>query len=244
MAKRKAAEAEPCERLEWDSEFFGVETARVRGDKLTAARVKEIDAWCGARKIAWLYFLGRADDAETARCAERGGFGLVDVRVTYERMISGDFEGAAGVEAFTDADLPELLTIAQSGYVDSRFYYDGRIPRETCGAFFENWTLQSCVGGADRVLVVREGKAVGYVTCHVDAKTGWGRIGLIAVAPSARGKGVGARLVNGALAWATEEKLAGMTVVTQGRNLAAQRLYQRSGFIMQSLQLYYHKWYD
>ena len=40
MAKRKRA-VEPCERLAWDSEFFGVETARVRGDSLTAERVKD-----------------------------------------------------------------------------------------------------------------------------------------------------------------------------------------------------------
>lgn len=243
MAKRKSA-AEPCERLAWDSEFFGVETAWVRGDVLTAARVKEIDGWCGAKNIAWLYFLGRADDAETIRCAQAGGFGLVDVRVTYERAILGEIENPAGVEAFADLDLPELLTIARSGFSDSRFYYDGRIPEEKCDAYFELWTKQNCGGAADRVLVVREEKAVGYVTCHADAATGWGRIGLIAVAESARGKGVGARLVNGALAWATEEKLKGMTVVTQGRNLTAQRLYQRCGFILQSLQLYYHKWYE
>ena len=28
-----------------------------------------------------------------------------------------------------------------------------------------------------------------------------------------------------------------------GRNLAAQRLYQRSGFVTASLQLWYHRWF-
>jgi len=32
-------------------------------------------------------------------------------------------------------------------------------------------------------------------------------------------------------------------VVTQGRNLAAQRLYQRNGFVTASLQLWYHRWF-
>jgi hypothetical protein len=32
-------------------------------------------------------------------------------------------------------------------------------------------------------------------------------------------------------------------VVTQGNNLAAQRLYQTCGFLSRDLQLWYHKWY-
>jgi ribosomal protein S18 acetylase RimI-like enzyme len=32
------------------------------------------------------------------------------------------------------------------------------------------------------------------------------------------------------------------TVVTQGRNIASQRLYQKHGFVTQSIQLWYHRW--
>jgi hypothetical protein len=31
--------------------------------------------------------------------------------------------------------------------------------------------------------------------------------------------------------------------VTQGKNIAAQRLYQKNGFLIRDLQLWYHKWY-
>ena len=102
---RKKSLLPPCERLAWDSEFFGVETARVRGDWLTGARVKAIDEWCERGKAAWLYFLGRADDAETVRCAEAGGFGLVDVRVTYERAIGGEIAADAEIRATARAVL-------------------------------------------------------------------------------------------------------------------------------------------
>ena len=34
-----------------------------------------------------------------------------------------------------------------------------------------------------------------------------------------------------------------MKVVTQGRNIAGQRLYQRCGFLTRSVELWYHKWY-
>jgi ribosomal protein S18 acetylase RimI-like enzyme len=35
-----------------------------------------------------------------------------------------------------------------------------------------------------------------------------------------------------------------VSVVTQGRNVAAQRLYQRAGFVTASTQLWYHRWLD
>jgi hypothetical protein len=35
-----------------------------------------------------------------------------------------------------------------------------------------------------------------------------------------------------------------VAVVTQGRNGAAQRLYQRCGFVTHALDLWYHKWYS
>jgi len=34
-----------------------------------------------------------------------------------------------------------------------------------------------------------------------------------------------------------------VSVVTQGHNLAAQRLYQRCGFLTHSIKFYYHKWF-
>jgi ribosomal protein S18 acetylase RimI-like enzyme len=95
------------------------------------------------------------------------------------------------------------------------------------------------------VLVARdEGRAVGFVTCDVDAATNWGSIGLLGVDESARGRGVGRALTQGALAWFAQRALPGVTVITQGRNVVAQRLYQRCGFVTRSVRLYYHKWYD
>jgi ribosomal protein S18 acetylase RimI-like enzyme len=242
-----AAQAEPCERLSWDSDFFGVGTARVRGETLTANLVREIDAWCRQRQISLLYFQSRADDAEAVRRAEDAGFRLVDVRLTFERDLKVEPAKAidSGVGEFVESDLPALLEIARSSFTDSRFYYDGRIPRGKCDELFEVWTTSSCRGRADRVLVAREaGRAAGFVTCRADRDSSSGRIDLIGVAESARGKGVGRALVQSALAWAGRESLGKMIVVTQGRNIAAQRLYQRCGFVTRSLHLYYHKWYD
>ena len=37
-------------------------------------------------------------------------------------------------------------------------------------------------------------------------------------------------------------KIKKLYVVTQGRNIRAQRLYQKNGFIIKSSEIWYHKW--
>ena len=80
-----AAEPDPCEYLPWDSRFFGFETGRVLGDTLTADRVRQIDRWCGRRKVVCLYFLSRGDDAQTRALAD-----LLQVKVVENAHIFHD----------------------------------------------------------------------------------------------------------------------------------------------------------
>jgi len=238
---------EPCQRMAWDSDYFGVEVARVVGDTLTPDRVPLIDDWCRRQRVAWLNFLARSDDAQTTRCAESAGFHQTDLRVTFEtRSLAGQGRATPHVDVgpVRETEIDALADIARTSYRDSRFYYDPRVPRDRADELFAIWTAKDCRGAAATVLVARQpGRPIGYATCPIDPATGWGSIGLLGVAEDARGRGVGAALVDSALAWAAERQLPGLTVVTQGRNVTAQRLYQRAGFVTRSLQLYYHKWY-
>lgn len=240
-------DTEPCQHLPWDTAFFGRPTARVRADTLTPARAAEIDRWCREHDIALLYFLARGDDATTARAAHDAGFCLVDVRMTFDRDITADPDLATPphVSPYVPADLPVLRNISRASFTDSRFYHDERIPRETCDQLYDEWITTTCRDDAERVLVARAGdQAIGYVTLSLDAPARAGQIDLLAVDAASRGKRVGTILVDAALAWAAAQDLKQITVVTQGRNVPAQRLYQRAGFLTRSVQLYFHKWYD
>lgn len=242
----------PVELLAWDSEFWGIPIAQMRGNLLDATRLAAVDDFCLGSGVACLYFLAAADDPETTLLAEEAGFHLTDVRVTLRWRSGHRQEDAAarvgdGVEIrnWRDPDIPELRRIAGQSHQNTRFFADQRFSRERCPLLYETWIERSCAGYAERVLVALvSGRPVGYITCHLPrAADDAGRIGLIGIDRAARGQGIGAGLAAAALAWFARAGVSEVTVVTQGRNQAAIRLYERAGFLTDMVQLWYHKWY-
>ena len=142
------------------------------------------------------------------------------------------------------ADIEILQAMARQNHRDSRFYFDANFPRHLCDLLYDTWLKRSCEGYADLVWVAEsENAPVGYLSCHLHQDTQTGQIGLVGVNSQAQGQGVGRALVLRALNWFRREQMQQVTVVTQGRNIPAQRLYQRCGFLSQALQIWYHKWY-
>lgn len=238
-----------CQYLDWDSDFFGVPIARLVTSRLNEESLALALAWCEAERIACLYFLSRADDDHSVRLVEANRFHLVDIRITLERSLSEQepiLEERADYESIrpaTEDDMAALRVIAGVSHTDSRFYYDGNFPQSRCSALYETWIEKSFAGYADKVLVTElNGQAVGYISCHLP-EAGVGQIGLVGVSAEAQGCGMGQQLIRAALYWFRTQGVKQITVVTQGRNGPAQRLYQRHGFRTQSVQLWYHRWF-
>ena len=236
------------EFLEWDSQFFGVRVARLNDDSLTAQRVDLVSSWCQARSINCLYFLADPTDPETLRLAEDSGFRLVDARLELQTPVSPqsgapDSANPPLVRPAVAADISRLRQIARENHGASRFYRDGNIPTELCRRLYERWLEKSFNGYAQAVFVVEhEGKPAGYLSGHVHQSTG--RIGLLGVTAEARRKGLGLGLLQYSLGWFAEQRLDCVSVVTQGTNVAAVRLYEKAGFRILSLRLWYHKWFS
>lgn len=243
---------EPCDELAWDSDFWSFPIGRVRSTTLVPEDVPVIDRWCQKRSITCLYFLATSDDPRTVRAAEDGGFRLVDVRITLGRSSESPVLSTPPpdpleiiVRPSEARDLPTLRRIAAVSHDSTRYFFDLNFPRAKCKLLYERWIDSSCGGYADHVLVGEIGGTLaGYITCHLPSgNEQTGRIGLLAVAPDGRGHGLGKRLVRHALDWFAEQSVGPVTVVTQGRNVRAQALYQQCGFVTRSMLLWYHKWY-
>jgi dTDP-4-amino-4,6-dideoxy-D-galactose acyltransferase len=214
--------------------------------------VPVIDRWSAKHSITCLYFLAGTDDAATVRAAEDGGFRLVDVRITLGRGSIEPVPVTPSVDPLEIAtrpskadDLPILRQIASVSHDSTRFFFDPNFPRAKCALLYQRWIEKSCAGYANQVLVGEiGGMPAGYITCHLPSDSEQtGRIGLLAVAPTGRGHGLGKRLVRHALDWFAGQSVEAVSVVTQGRNVPAQALYQQCGFVTRSVFLWYHKWY-
>jgi len=234
-----------CTYLDWDSRFFERRIARVNGDRLDDAKLSQVLGWCRSNRIDCLYFLADSDDAQTSFLAERNGFLHTDVRLTFERSLTGGAPVTPPgdrVRVARDLDLEALKAIARTGHRDTRFYFDFRFERARCDLLYETWIENSFSGFAQAVLVAEVNQeAVGYITCCLRGTES--QIGLVGVANQCQGMGLGQELTEAFLAWSVEKGSRRATVVTQGRNLSAQRLYQRMGFLTASLQLWYHRWF-
>lgn len=235
-----------CEFLPWDSEFFGVRIARLKKSGLQSGDLEATLDWCRRERIACLYLLAESADLQTVRLAEDNGFRMTDQRMTFARSLDAETSPAAenSIRPSLESDIPALAAIARRSHRDSRFSCDPRFSPSRCGDLYAVWIERSCMGWAQRVLVAAvEGEPAGYCSCHL-TPTRTGSIGLFAVAPEWQGRGLGLRLVSSALTYFRSNQATRVTVVTQGRNLAAQRLYQRTGFVTEAVEIWYHKWFD
>jgi ribosomal protein S18 acetylase RimI-like enzyme len=228
------------EVLEWDSRHFGVKVARLP----EAREPEEIAAGIAAAEeaeVRCLVTLVDLDQPAAVAAAEAAGFRSYDVRLEFDRALDGAAAAVDPVEA-GEADLPALEAIARTSFLDSRFYADPNFADERAAEMYALWVRRG-VADESRSLLTTEGRE-GFIVCHLDPDAGVGTIDLIAVGDAARGQGVGGRLVDAA---ETAFAAAGMTrarVVTQARNIGAQRLYQGRGYRTAAAALWLHRWSD
>lgn len=241
--------AELCQYLEWDSNFFKNRIGAIRVNRLSSDEMETVVEWCKAEKIDCLYLAVEAHDNETVRLAEDHQFRFVDIRLTLDCNLASTISSLSGESnvPFRQAvptDIPALKAIARVVHTDTRFFHDPQFPHSLCEALYETWIEKSCTGYADVVFTpVIDSQPVGYISCHLPTTNADAKIGLVGIAPDAQGFGLGGELIAHALAYFNEQQVPYVTVVTQGRNTRAQRLYQRFGFLTKSVHLWYHKWF-
>lgn len=237
------------EKLPWDTEFFKMNVAQLKVARIDSTTLAAVLDWCEQEQVMCLYYEADINDPTSIHLAESSGFKLVDVRMVLGIDLrydvfndSNDFVEGLIIRPFKKEDITALELIAKEGFKISRYYFDTDFPAGACERLYIVWIRNSCNGFADEVLVAElKGQPVGFLTCK--AYEGFGRIILVGVDPKFRGRSIGSHLVSEAVRWFRNNGLNLIKVVTQARNIGAQRLYQAAGFKTLSVSLFYHKWF-
>lgn len=244
----------------WDTDFFGFTIARVQGETLTTEESGEIDNWCYANRVALCVLLADSQHIPTAHVAAQTGYIMLDFRLTLDRDMTTPIPAPKRpTRTYQPSDLAVLEHIAHDSFLDSRFLIDPFFPaKERSKEMYTRWIRRRSGGlyavdsfaPADYIVVAEtdDGQPAGFVTCLLrppDAEgMVVGSVDLVAVDQRARGLYIGESMVCAALAWFKDHGCQRVEVVTQGRNIRAQRTYQRCGFLAHRAQTWYHKWYN
>jgi hypothetical protein len=239
-------------RLQWDSDFFQFGVAFLTSRYLTENIARLVNLGISdQRDIRLIEYLCNCHDAKSVTVAERENFHFVDIRLTFENDLSRSQEDSSNripsgysINKAVEADIPELEKMADSLYLDSRYYFDSNFEQPKVNEFYLGWLRKAVRGQFDDYCYVLRGTTgipLAFCTIREDLNATV-NIGLVGANSGNGFKGMGSVLLEGVLSDLRKEGWSKVVVVTQGRNYRAQRLYQRNGFLTRKTELWYHKW--
>lgn len=186
---------------------------------------------------------------------------MVDIKSTFTASLSSFDRPTLVASAFLDSAginvirinrsnsgtvSPALRELAIASGVWSRFKVDTNVPHRVFEGIFEGWIKNSInFSIADEVFIAVDsstGSEVGLITLKQKGLVV--SIGLLAVSPQHRRKGIASQLLSRAVLWAIETVAVEgvLSVVTQGANEQACNCYKRFGLALNTEQKVYHIW--
>ena len=237
----------PVEYLEWDSSFFNKRIARITSSSLTEAEISDSFNWAKSEKIDCLYYLVSGLEKNATKAAEVNGFHLVDLRVTFIKQLrkpEKNFVPQWHIRRAVEADLPTLKVMARNAFPLSRFKVDTHFNEDKADEMYEVWIQNDLRLDGHDVWVIDVDNQLAAFTSVSQKMDGKAHVGLVGTREEWRGRGLSLELQRFISEELRNEDISEIEVVTQGRNIPAQNLYQRAGYLVQSIDLWYHKWFE
>lgn len=232
--------------MEWDSEFFGFPVAFLSCRYLSPSILAQVDRFIRQNKVRLVEYLCNCHDDRSVLLAEQQAFHFTDIRLTFDMRLPAQVGSEASPYSFgaaTPAHIEHLRHLTESMYKDSRYFYDGHFDVAVINAFYANWIEKAVLGSFDDECLCLFDRDTPIGFCSIKyGDPDSAKIGLFGIDAAFAGRGLGKTLLANVFNRLRDKHVGNLSVVTQGRNYAAQRLYQSMGFRTQSTQLWYHKW--
>ena len=223
-----------------DSARFGVPIARAYAPSV--GDVTAITAAARSSAFGMVIVRSPADDLAIAQAIEDAGGRLCDTLVYYERALDRAIpEQPRPVRPATPRDVDAITAIASGAFAGYRGHYhaDARLDRAAADAGYVDWARRSAET-AYMLVVEDQGLVAGFLS--MEARPTETEIVLNAVRPESQGHGLYPALVIAALHRSVELEAVRCIVSTQVGNVAAQKVWVRTGFEPSHAVHTFHLW--
>jgi len=208
--------------LAWESAFFSQRVGKVDLAELDRLSVAACADWDMVQaKVA-------SSDYQSLDTLTGKGFALVEGEAELVIPIT-ETTRQPGVRIARSAHIDALRHLAASLFTGSRFrspWFEHTLTQQ----FYAQWIENAVQGTFDDLCLLtldEQGAVSGFVSLRHTERIA--RIGLLGVASTHQGAGIGQQLLLAALDWARSKGLTELHITTQLSNLAAMRLYLRHG---------------
>lgn len=222
---------------EWESKFFGRQIFSYNGPLKTLANAKFPQNSLISLKI-------KTEDYQWIDLASTNGFRLVEGEVVYQKSLVGYRTLNESIEIDNYIAqwtlMGELNGIVSEMYANSRFR-EPWFTIEERDNFYRCWLENAVLSKFDDCCLVLKqlGRICGFVTVKIRDELA--TIGLIGVATTFRGMGLGNALLELAIKYSVVNNANIISVSTQISNLAAANLYARAGFSATENSYWFYK---
>lgn len=230
--------------LIWDSDFFDINICEVYlKNKEKWLPKDKFHKYIREKDINFLQAKLDSKYAEGIAYAQHLGMKIVDCRIVLgskDRLYT-NFEEIKILQ-YDPIKSEEIIAGFSINYENSRYYIDTNFDNKKVEEFYKNW-LQKAVKGTfddECYFFEKNNKIIGFCTIKYDGvnKKNCG-IGLFYIFEEFRGLNLGYKSLSSLLYFLP---VGYISVVTQGRNINALRMYENLGFRVESTSFYFHMW--
>ena len=233
------------EQLEWDSKQLDLKCGRI-GFRDVSPDINQHKLKDNVREII---DENRDTDFITTKlpgefpivldCLVKNSARFIDTELVYRFNHTSDVTNEHTVNFFDSFD-PDIFIPLADEMIFSRFYMDDNIPLDKARKLWSDSIRNHCIGRADRLAVVYlQEQPAGMATMNFDNNMNI-NLQIVGVLRPFQGHGLGRSLISRITREYGDKNE--IFVETQSLNKSAQKLYQRTGFFLDSMRYVLHVW--
>ena len=230
-----------CIPLQWDTDYFGVSSARVNLNGVADKQGQdEIIEFCKNFDFVTISNIGNIKE-NNFWIGNRTNAFLVDINIQFLKVLTDKPYPDERTYVLNNYKRNEqVVKIAKDSFQYSRFFNDPKLPSAQAKNIYLNWT--ECAFGQENkyfVICEREGNIAGYILFSNNEGS---VIELIAVNEKYQGQRVGKSLIQAMESYVIDQGINKIKVGTQVNNISAAQFYSKMGFAYVGCGSIYHLW--